>query len=314
MGDEVRTTKTQGYYVRRRREALGLSQDSAAWLARVAKTTFRNIEGDKVEEARTWPQVERALGWRPGSEDMIKMGLEPRSVLSDSVLRSIVKVVLRYQEIATLIRQECSIAERRLNELHAERGRVSTEPDADQEAISRIEYEIERSEKYIHERERTLELRDYNAFHLQSMYSGFLYGLADGTLAPALTTHEFATLMARAMQPGEFESLVTDVINITGMDIRGFLDEDVLQDLPANLRNGVQRVERLPHLMRPPASPVENRLVLSLAVPGAENLDESDVQFIAAQVTEVATAIAKAFVRAKASGATQIQMGETKRG
>lgn len=83
-----------GKVVRARRKALALSQEQLARLAEVSRTTIRNIESDRVDEARTWQKVERALGWASGSADEIRHGRVPRSLLPEPAVKILAALVL----------------------------------------------------------------------------------------------------------------------------------------------------------------------------------------------------------------------------
>lgn len=93
--------ETVGDVIRARRKLLGLSQEHLAWLSGVSRTTIRNIEADRVEEARTWDQVEQALGWDAGSLGRIRRGEAPRSLLDEEAQKIILRVLLRRYDRAT---------------------------------------------------------------------------------------------------------------------------------------------------------------------------------------------------------------------
>lgn len=65
--------------IKRRREALGLTQVQLADLASVTDTTIRNLEGGRAfkRPPASLPAVEHGLGWAPGSARAILAGGEP---------------------------------------------------------------------------------------------------------------------------------------------------------------------------------------------------------------------------------------------
>ncbi|MFF0860927.1 multiprotein-bridging factor 1 family protein [Nonomuraea sp. NPDC003560] len=115
-----------GKIIRARRESLGLAQHALAELSGVAVSTIRNIEGDRVEEARTWRQIERVLGWAPGSLEAIREGEEPRSILPDDVLcvinkarRSLMEQMTRAEMVAEDASRTIVTLEEMLEKAHA---------------------------------------------------------------------------------------------------------------------------------------------------------------------------------------------------
>lgn len=91
-----------GKVIRARREALAMSQEQLAWLAGVSRTTIRNIEADRVEEARTWIDVETALGWKPGGLEAIRSGRDPEPYLPEEALRILSLGLIRGKEYEEL--------------------------------------------------------------------------------------------------------------------------------------------------------------------------------------------------------------------
>lgn len=109
-----------GKIIRARREALGLSQDQLAWLADVSKTTIRNIEADRVDEARKWSQIEVVLGWQPGSLDQIKAGQQPSEIMTTSAVALIIKAMRRQLSVNTRLEYQVGATEEaHKHDLHA---------------------------------------------------------------------------------------------------------------------------------------------------------------------------------------------------
>ncbi|MQY07757.1 helix-turn-helix domain-containing protein [Actinomadura macrotermitis] len=70
-----------GAAVATRRVQLGLRQSDLAVAAGVSETTVRNIEAGRIGGRPTkWPLVERALGWAPGSFEVLEAGEQPRQL------------------------------------------------------------------------------------------------------------------------------------------------------------------------------------------------------------------------------------------
>lgn len=84
-----------GQVVRERRKDLELSQDELAWMSDVSRTTIRNIEANRVEEARSWADIETVLGWEPGSLELIHKGLVPNGILPTDATHIMVKAASR---------------------------------------------------------------------------------------------------------------------------------------------------------------------------------------------------------------------------
>ena len=65
-------------HIRRRRLSLGLSEREAAKIAGIARNTWSGAEkATSRTAAHTWPGIERALAWAPGSIERILAGDEP---------------------------------------------------------------------------------------------------------------------------------------------------------------------------------------------------------------------------------------------
>lgn len=85
-----------GDAVEARYKALGLTQESLAYLAGVSNTTVRNVLRGRVSAARTWPRLARALGWDPdGSLSDLQQGLEPRELMQVDALKNVYVAVMR---------------------------------------------------------------------------------------------------------------------------------------------------------------------------------------------------------------------------
>lgn len=78
-----------GAEVEARYKQLGLTQEALSVVARVSNSTIRNVLRGRVSEARTWPAIERALGWLPGSLKLIREGKPPAEVMTADALRSV---------------------------------------------------------------------------------------------------------------------------------------------------------------------------------------------------------------------------------
>lgn len=109
-----------GKVIRARREQLGLSQQALAELSGVAASTIRNIESDRVDEARTWRQVELVLGWGPRSLDALRRGSQPESLLPEDALRIASHALLKLQETADIRGQAAAQATARMRKIHEE--------------------------------------------------------------------------------------------------------------------------------------------------------------------------------------------------
>lgn len=84
-----------GEAIEARYKALGLTQESLAWLAGVSISTVRNVLHGRVVAGRTWPQVEQALGWLPDSLDLLKSDQPPEEILSLPTLKSMFTGMVR---------------------------------------------------------------------------------------------------------------------------------------------------------------------------------------------------------------------------
>ncbi|GAA0347697.1 hypothetical protein NE235_10580 [Actinoallomurus spadix] len=84
-----------GAAVEARYKQLGLTQDTLAFLAGVSNSTIRNVLHSRVNVARTWPRVERALGWVHGSLSALRDGDAPEEVLPLEALKSLQSAILR---------------------------------------------------------------------------------------------------------------------------------------------------------------------------------------------------------------------------
>lgn len=87
-----------GDAVEARYKKLGLTQERLAWLAGVSNSTIRNVLHGRVSEARTWPRVAQALGWKRRSLDQLRAGEEPEEILSVDALRSLWAGATRLEE------------------------------------------------------------------------------------------------------------------------------------------------------------------------------------------------------------------------
>lgn len=95
--EEAMSSIDVGAAVDARYKQLGLTQESLAWLAGVSHTTIRNVLHGRVSAARTWPRVERALGWN-NSLKALSQGEKPEEILATSALKSLFTGILRVQE------------------------------------------------------------------------------------------------------------------------------------------------------------------------------------------------------------------------
>jgi transcriptional regulator with XRE-family HTH domain len=77
-----------GQAVESRYKELGLTQELLASLAGVSLTTVQNVLHNRVGFPRTWPRLERALGWRD-SRDALQNGSPPQEIFPTAALRGL---------------------------------------------------------------------------------------------------------------------------------------------------------------------------------------------------------------------------------
>lgn len=88
------TDRPIGNAVELRYKELGLTQESLAALAGVSLTTVQNVLHGRVGVARTWPRIERALGWHD-SLNALQAGQKPRELLPTEALKSLFAALTR---------------------------------------------------------------------------------------------------------------------------------------------------------------------------------------------------------------------------
>jgi transcriptional regulator with XRE-family HTH domain len=122
-----------GIAVEARYKQLGLTQESLAWLSGVSHTTIRNVLHGRIGVARTWPRIERALGWRRGSLNVIEIEETPASIIETEALKSLFAAFLRVAEKdEERGRELVDVYESFVSAVEALEGGVSTDYDARQ--------------------------------------------------------------------------------------------------------------------------------------------------------------------------------------
>jgi transcriptional regulator with XRE-family HTH domain len=91
-----------GRAVETRYKKLGLTQETLSAVAHVSNSTIRNVLRGRVAEARTWPSIERALGWLPGSLDLLRRGQSPEEILPAEAMAAIWLGILRIKNDANV--------------------------------------------------------------------------------------------------------------------------------------------------------------------------------------------------------------------
>lgn len=82
--DQQHDLAALGDRVRRRRERLGMSIDTAAEMGPVSPTTWSRVELGRKVRRLSYGAVDRVLKWPEGAcMDFLQSGIEPRAVISD---------------------------------------------------------------------------------------------------------------------------------------------------------------------------------------------------------------------------------------
>ncbi|WP_214322056.1 helix-turn-helix transcriptional regulator [Nonomuraea sediminis] len=202
-----------GKAVRARREELGLSQQALADISNVAASTIRNIEADRVGEARTWSQIEQALGWMPGSPEAIHEGQTPQPILDVSALRIINGVILkaleRRYELRDAIDRLTHQAHASSADLAALRAKLSETPDDKKlvEAAARAEEQLSAARaglSEVHARQASFEAKGHTLLDLhRSTMDALSHGADISHGGFAKRTHHYLSLLARSTSPSE---------------------------------------------------------------------------------------------------------------
>ncbi|GIH23025.1 hypothetical protein Aph01nite_13350 [Acrocarpospora phusangensis] len=310
MAEEVRATKTLGEYVLERRKQLGLSQDAAAWLAGVAKSTFRNVEGDRVEEARTWRQIERALGWRTGSEEAIRAASPPRTILSDWSFRIILKVIIWEYDNLAILTQSFRMAQHRVTDAEKVleetlQGVGSAESRGDQ--VQKAIHEVKADELREVVKDLTTDLREHESGlsdfervseRRRAAFHDFLARVIERDLTTNVGAAQFTTALFDGLEFREFAEIAEEVRRWRGFDLLDIVDRSQLsagrQAAFDELRKDAAAPVPIPNSPEPPQS---RHVMLPLVF--SHSLSDVEIGWITEKLVSLASDFAQAIVLGK---------------
>lgn len=293
-----------GKVIRARREALAMSQEQLAWLSGVSRTTIRNIEADRVEEARTWNQVERALGWRPGSLDEIKAGEYPAEILPQGALALIVKAILRRHE--TVINLKLS-----LPGIYRDMSRRRD----DRETISDKTIE-ERAEEKLTELRGRLDAQRADLVDFRGNYLMVLKSLAMPKRTPSERSVDWIYPLLAHVQRDLGPDDTNKLVRILHQELALPAPQDESKEEALSPWGGVPIARKLTRRvverrLERGESPISSKaggvnssdhlIVISVRVPGKnlEELDQEDVAWITGKLGEMAITFTEAIAESK---------------